>query len=130
MRNLLLVLVIAGLVPKALSLALDTPHPLATITSSSMWPELKRGDLVLIRSVSPEEVEPGMIVAFVDEVGGGFIIHRVVEVQGQRIITKGDANEQEDPPVETDTVVGAVPTIRGAPLKAPYLGYITLAARG
>ena len=38
-------------VPRFLSWYLETPYPIAAITSGSMWPALKEGDLVFIEGV-------------------------------------------------------------------------------
>ncbi len=35
--------------PKLLTKILDSEYPIASITSSSMWPSIKRGDIVFIR---------------------------------------------------------------------------------
>ena len=43
---LVLIVVIVVGVPKFLSWYLDTDSPMAAITSGSMWPELKKGDLI------------------------------------------------------------------------------------
>ena len=49
--------------PVGLSKWLDAPYPMASITSGSMWPVLKEGDLILIKGVkSKEELSVGDIV--------------------------------------------------------------------
>ena len=53
--------IIFGL-PKFLSWSLDTPYPLASITSGSMWPALHEGDLVFIEGVEKDELKVGDIV--------------------------------------------------------------------
>ena len=42
-------------IPKGLAYVLDTEHPMASITSGSMWPSLKRGDLILIKGIHNKE---------------------------------------------------------------------------
>ena len=48
------VVIVGGTVvglPKALSWYLETPYPMAAITSGSMWPVLKEGDIVFVQGV-------------------------------------------------------------------------------
>ncbi len=111
--------------PKFLSHALNTPYPMAAVTSSSMWPTLKKGDLVVLKGVDgPEDVQVGDIIAFRHE--AGFAIHRVVSIEGEKITTQGDANDLADPPISIDDVVGRVARVMGHVIKVPYLGNIPL----
>jgi len=60
----ILVALIYG-IPRGLTYALDTPYPMAAITSGSMWPALKQGDLVLIKGVdSKDDIQLGDIVVY------------------------------------------------------------------
>jgi signal peptidase len=111
--------------PDILARALDTDHPMASVTSSSMWPTLKKGDLVILKGVSkPEDIRVGDIIAFRHE--AGFAIHRVIQVDGESITTQGDANPVPDEPVTFDKVIGRVPTLAGHLAKIPYLGNVPL----
>ena len=113
------------LAPRLLVRILDTEHPMAAITSQSMYPELKRGDLVLIEGIDEAaELKVGDILAF--ESDDGFAIHRIVEIAGETITTKGDANLIEDEPISFEQVIGRALTIRGRLAKIPYLGNIPL----
>lgn len=117
-----IILLIIVFTPRILSWALGTQYPMASVTSSSMWPTLKKGDLVFLKGVDkPEDLEVGDIIGFeLDD--GGFAIHRVVRVDGDRITTKGDANRDEDPAIDFDRVIGRMPKIGGWLVKVPYLG--------
>jgi signal peptidase I len=117
-----IILLVIVFTPRILSWALGTQYPMASVTSSSMWPTLKKGDLVFLKGVDkPEDLEVGDIIGFeLDD--GGFAIHRVVRVDGDRITTKGDANRDEDPAIDFDRVIGRVPKIAGRLVKVPYLG--------
>jgi len=111
--------------PTFLSRTLDTPYPLAAVTSSSMWPTLKKGDLVVLKGVDNlEDVRVGDIIAFRHE--AGFAIHRVVSIDGTQITTQGDANDINDPPISIDDVVGRVAKVMGRAVRVPYLGNIPL----
>jgi signal peptidase I len=109
--------------PGILSRALDTEYPMASVTSSSMWPTLEKGDLVILKGVGkPEDIKVGDIIAFEHE--GGFAIHRVIQVDGESITTQGDANRIPDDPITFDKVIGRVPTLAGHLVKMPYLGNV------
>ncbi len=110
-------------VPQILSWVLDTPHPMAAVSSQSMWPTLKKGDLIFVNGVDKvEDLAVGDIIAF--EHPKGITVHRVVEVRGDLITTKGDANPVEDKPIRFDQVVGRILTIGGRLAKLPYVGSI------
>lgn len=110
-------------VPQILSWALDTPHPLAAVSSQSMWPTLRKGDMILLRGVDgPEDLEVGDIVAFQHE--KGITVHRVLEIDGDLITTQGDGNPVEDKPIQFDRVVGRVVTVGGRLAKVPYVGSV------
>jgi len=109
--------------PDIMSQALGTEHPMASVTSGSMWPALKAGDLVILKGVdSAEELNVGDIIAFEHE--GGFAIHRVIQVDGESITTQGDANRKPDEPITFDDVIGRIPKIAGWLVKIPYLGNV------
>jgi signal peptidase I len=110
--------------PAILRYALGTDTPVVTITSRSMWPALNRGDLVFVKSTSLEDIRVGTVIVFRHE--AGLALHRVVRVNGNTITTKGDANTQEDAPINYTDVVGRVPTIGSHLAKIPYIGRIEL----
>lgn len=110
--------------PRALSVWLKTPYPLASVTSSSMWPVLKRGDLILIEGVLKEEFVVGDIVVWKN--AEGFTIHRVTALNQKTLVTKGDGNFEDDAPVLYEDVVGRAFKIRGKPARVPYLGFVTI----
>lgn len=118
-----IVLFVALSMPKILARVLGTPHPMAAITSQSMWPALKRGDLVFIKKIMPSEIKKGMIVVY--RQGQSFIIHRVVKTGKNTVTTKGDGNTDTDPSIDRSEILGAVPTVKGRLLKIPFLGRIS-----
>ncbi len=123
---LLYVAFIAGAIyyiPRILSWTLDTPHPMAAVSSQSMWPTLKKGDLIFLQGVDkPEDLEIGDIIAF--QHPKGITVHRVVKVEGDLITTKGDANPLNDKPIRFEWVEGRVLTIGGRLIKVPLVGSI------
>ena len=111
--------------PRGLTYFLETDYPMATITSGSMWPELKKGDLVLIKGVeSKDEIEIGDIVVYRNP--KGFTIHRVIKLNENTIVTKGDANNVEDNPVGYEEIIGKTLTFNQKIVKIPFLGNVGL----
>ena len=119
---------LAGLVwatPKLLSRFLNTPYPIAAITSSSMWPALKKGDLVFIKGIeNKEEIQKDDIVVY--DNAQGFTIHRVVSLDENRLITKGDANNTTDQPISYSKIVGKTLSFNNKVLRIPALGNVSI----
>ncbi|MGI5873560.1 MAG: signal peptidase I [Bacillota bacterium] len=92
---LILALVIVTAIPVAVPRLLG--YEAYTIVSGSMEPEIPVGSLAYVKEIPPDDIEDGEIIAFMGE--GSVVVHRVVTnhtVEG-RFVTKGDANEKEDP---------------------------------
>lgn len=88
------------------------------ITSGSMSPLIRAGDVVLLDPSAP--VETGSVITYPR--GDGLETHRVVDVGDDGYVTRGDANGAPDrSPVAPDQVLGAgrlvVPLV-GAPAQA------------
>ena len=114
--------------PRFLAWKLNTTYPMAAITSGSMWPALKEGDLVFIEGVPKETLETGDIIVYRNPTGNGFTIHRIKELRDDELVTKGDANFKDDEPVPYDHVVGRTYQMMGTNARIPYLGFITVYA--
>lgn len=114
--------------PKFLAWYLETPYPMAAITSGSMWPALKEGDLIFIEGVKKEELAVGDVVVFRNRDGGSFTIHRIAELRKDELVTKGDANFNPDDPTAYEDVIGRAVKARGRYLRLPHLGSITVMA--
>lgn len=94
------------------------------VLSGSMAPAFDTGSMVFVKPVEPGEIEEGDIITFRGSEDSSLLTtHRVAEIsgsgQGLEFITKGDANDVNDPnPVPGDNLVGKVA------LAAPYMGYL------
>ena len=73
------------------------------------------GDIVLVKMADGSQVKEGDIVTFQVGEGDRYLTHRMVErltelngEEGDYIVTKGDANESNDPPIEASRVYGKV----------------------
>lgn len=112
-------------IPKGLAYLLETEYPMASITSSSMWPALKRGDLVFIKGVDKkEEIKEGDIIVYRNSIG--FTIHRVVKTNEKTVITKGDANNISDSPIRYEEIIGKTLTLNQKPVRIPLLGKVSI----
>lgn len=100
------------------------PYAPIVIASNSMYPVIKRGDIVILEKTSLEKLKIGDIIEY--RLNGLSIIHRVKEIkenykQGTTLITKGDNNQSKDAKYVTkDQVHGKIVSI------VPKLGYPTL----
>ncbi len=87
------------------------------VRSGSMEPEISTGSLCMINMNYPyEKIQCGDIIAF--ESGNMLVLHRVIQVTDEGLITKGDNNQVDDG--MTTTEVNYVGKNLGA---IPYLGY-------
>jgi len=66
----------------------------AVVEGASMEPGLTRGDLVLVRAGTTPAV--GDVVLYRDPALGVRVLHRVIRVDGDRLVLKGDANDFVD----------------------------------
>lgn len=113
-------------VPWVLSRFSGISYPLAAVTSESMAPTLKPGDLVFLKGIEGRgSIEAGDIIVY--KAGKDFVIHRVVKISRDVVFTKGDANEEIDWPVNFQKIVGKALDFNGKPVKIPYLGNISIA---
>lgn len=94
------------------------------VTGASMLPAIWPGDVVTIHSVQLSDVSRGDLVLFFR--GQRFFVHRVLDVSGDSLLTRGDSVLSPDPPVHSDELLGRVVSITGAGgLRAPsQLGVI------
>ncbi len=96
-------------------------YNLYLVRSESMKPAINMGDMIITGPVDGPfngEVQPGMIITY--ERGKELVTHRVLSVDGETLVTKGDAVEDPDPwPVTLSQVSGIYL------LKIPYVGYLS-----
>ena len=76
----------------------------SVVLSGSMEPELSIDDLIVVKEAESYELRD--MVVF--ESGGDLVVHRIIDIQGEEIITKGDANNVEDEPITLEDIKGKV----------------------
>ena len=89
------------------------------VISGSMQPAVDVGDLLVIHR--EDSYDPGDIVTFED--GNSLVTHRLLRVEGDHAITKGDANNTEDKPLPLSGLLGK--TV----LRVPKIGHAILYLR-
>lgn len=79
----------------------------AFVVSGSMEPTFSKGDLLLVVE-DYDEVVVGDIVLYDAEWSEHLVSHRVVDVSGEWLVLRGDANEYSDPAALRSSVFGVV----------------------
>lgn len=74
------------------------------VATGSMKGTIEVGDAVLVKIHDKYEVND--IITY--QSGNDFITHRIVAMEGDKVITKGDANNVNDNPVDKDLILGRV----------------------
>ena len=70
--------------------------------TGSMTPTIKKGDIVIIKI--GDEIKEDDIITYKEE--NVLITHRIVDIDGDTIIAKGDYNNTYDEPIKKDEVIG------------------------
>jgi len=80
------------------------------VLSGSMAPTFDEGSIIIIQDVKTEKLKIGDILTFIPQKSTDPLTHRIVEIQGETgnktFITKGDANDIVDNPVEPEQILG------------------------
>lgn len=79
-------------------------YGLANVLSGSMEPTFSKGTLLFIKET--KEAEVGDIVVY--QAGQELIVHRVIALAGEEVITRGDANNVADEPFDRSELKGRV----------------------
>lgn len=74
------------------------------IVSGSMEPTLNVKDLIIVKKV--DNIIKDDIITYIDN--KDFITHRVIKIEGNTLITKGDSNNSNDVKIDKDKVIGKV----------------------
>ena len=86
------------------------------VVSGSMEPVIKINDIVIVKKAHYSELEVGDIIVYHDRARDMTIIHRLMEIDNGRAITKGDANFSADVPFSVSQIYGK------KVLTIPYIG--------
>ena len=86
----------------------------SVVLSGSMEPELSVDDLIFVKSADHYQV--GDVVVFAS--GSSLVVHRIMELDGNTVITQGDANNTPDDPITLRDIKGKVV------FDVPYVGVV------
>lgn len=79
-------------------------YGMSVVLSGSMESRLSVDDLVIIKATDSYNVND--IVLYQD--GNSLVIHRIIEINGDNVTTKGDANNVADKPIHKDRIKGVL----------------------
>lgn len=72
--------------------------------SGSMEPSINIDDFVFVKVTKNVELDD--VISFKNE--DMVITHRIIEINGEEIVTKGDANNTSDKPINKECIIGKV----------------------
>lgn len=72
--------------------------------TGSMSPTIKKGDIVIVKIGEQVNVED--IITY--KKNNAFITHRIIEIDGDSIIAKGDNNNTQDEAIKQEAIIGKV----------------------
>lgn len=81
------------------------------LSGHSMTPVIKNGDWLVLKHNS-NDIKVGSIIAYRRE--QKIIVHRVIKIQTQSVITKGDFNYHIDEPIDIKSVIGKVIAVKNS----------------
>ena len=87
---------------------------LSVVLSGSMEPALSVGDMIVV--VPQESYAEKDVVVF--QTGRSAVVHRIISIEGEEIITRGDANDSEDEPISLSHIKGKVIIV------VPFVGHL------
>lgn len=76
----------------------------AVVLSGSMEPEFSQGDLILVKEETSYETRDIVVYQQHDSL----VVHRIISMDGDVVITQGDANNAPDEPITTADIKGRV----------------------
>ena len=90
-------------------------YRLFTVATGSMEPKYKVGDILISKEIDPNDINVGDDIVYRGKEGsfnGKVVTHQVVSIRDEegskKIITKGIANTEEDPEIDSSQVYGKV----------------------
>lgn len=79
-------------------------YGVAVVLTGSMEPAISADDLIIVRA--QDAYEEREIVVY--QSGSSLVVHRIIETDGETVVTQGDANNAADEPIRTEYIKGKV----------------------
>ena len=76
----------------------------AVVLTGSMEPAINAGDLIIVSENKPYSINDTVVY----QDGSMLVVHRVIDINGDMVTTRGDANNATDAPISADAVKGTV----------------------
>jgi len=121
----IIILFIVMIIGFFLSIHLLPGHNMYVVSSESMKPTINIGDIIVTRALTDETISSlasGDIITF--DHGKNTVTHRLLDIDGEKLTTKGDAAEESDAWTITLSEVKDVYLFR-----IPFVGYIPQLAK-
>lgn len=96
-------------------------HRIYIVDSGSMSPTINVDSMIIVKESEPNEINKGDIITYYGHNKSSRVTHRVIDIEnnGEFFITRGDANEVNDPmPLEGKKLIGKVV------FKIPFIGKV------
>ena len=89
------------------------------VTGDSMHPTIRSGEHLHVRAVDRKSLRVGDIILV--RAQRGLTAHRIITIDANRVVTRGDNAELPDPPLPLDDILGLVEAVEreAGPLPAP-----------
>jgi len=82
-------------------------YTILQVSTGSMRDTLQEKDIIIVKILNKTQIEnlnENDIILYKQD--NALIVHRIVRIENSTIITKGDANNTEDKPIQKDIVIG------------------------
>lgn len=115
--DIIIVILLLTIIVSALNRKKPTPlfgYYFFTVMSGSMQPALDVEDNIIVKQ--SDDYKIGDIITYKST--KSYVTHRIVKIDGNKIITKGDANTDEDPAFDKKNILGKVV------FKSVYLNFL------
>lgn len=78
------------------------------VLTESMEPEIMAGEMIIGKSIDPEDLKVGDIITYIgetDSLKDKIITHKIVEIDDDIFTTQGVANDFPDPPISSSRIL-------------------------
>ena len=78
------------------------------VLTQSMEPEIMSGEMILGKSVNPEDLQVGDVITYIGETGSfkdKIITHKIIEIDNDIFVTQGVANDIPDPAIYSSQIL-------------------------